>query len=86
MTAAEKIACSGHEDVVIIEGDFYDDALVGITDDGRTVYDFDLLVECLMDHDGMGEEEAIEFVEYNILRSLPYLGRKAPIVMYRLED
>ena len=28
------------------------------------------------------EEEAVEFIDYNTLRAIPYMGDKAPIVVY----
>ena len=34
---------------------------------------------------GMTEEEAVEWVEYNIDRALPYWGEHAPIIMDDLE-
>lgn len=34
--------------------------------------------------DGIDEEEAIEWIEYNTIRAIPYAGEKAPIVMYDL--
>jgi hypothetical protein len=84
MTAAEKIADAGYEDVVIFENFSYDDALVGITEDGRAVYDFDKMVEWLMDKEGWTQEEAAEWICYNTIRALPYAGDDGPIIMYSL--
>ena len=86
MTAAERLADHGYEDVVIFENYSYDDALIGVTDDNRAVYDFDKMVAWLVETEGMAEEEAIEWIEYNTIRALPYAGPNAPIIMYRLED
>lgn len=33
----------------------------------------------------MGYEDAVEFIEYNTIRSLPYV-KQAPVVMYPLHD
>ena len=55
----------------------------GVTDEGLVVYDFDKMVEILVDRDGMEEMEAIEWIEYNTIRALPYV-QNAPIVMNRL--
>lgn len=41
MTAAERCRASGIEDVILFEAFSYDDALVGITEDGRAVYDYE---------------------------------------------
>ena len=34
--------------------------------------------------DGMGDLEAIEFIEFNTIRALPYFGIQAPIIVYPL--
>lgn len=82
MTAEEKLQEAGWDDVVILKDYSYDDALVGVTEDGRAVYDYGKMVLWLMEKEGMTEDEAIEWVEYNTLRALPYFGPDAPIVMY----
>ena len=85
MTAAEKILNAGFEDVVILSNYSYDDALVGVTEDGRAVYDFDKMVAWLVETEGFSEEDAIEWIEYNTIRAIPYMGDRAPIIMYPLE-
>jgi hypothetical protein len=84
MTAAERLLDAGYEDVVILENYSYDDALVGVTDDNRAVYDFNKMVEWLVTTEGLTVDEAIEWIEYNTIRALPYAGEQAPIIMYPL--
>ena len=84
MKAEEKILDAGYEDVVILSNDSYDDALVGISDDGRAIYDYELMIKWLMDNEQFTETEAVEWIDYNTIRALPYAGEKAPIVMYKL--
>lgn len=84
MTAREKLIDAGYEDVMVLSNYSYDDALIGVTEDNRAVYDFDLMVEWLMQHEGFSYEDAVEWIEYNTLRALPYAGETAPIIMYRL--
>ena len=62
----------------------YEDAIVGITDDKRIVYNFDKMVECLMNNYGWSDIESIEYIEYNVIRSIPYMGDKQPIIVYPL--
>ena len=85
MTASDRLAEAGYEDVLIFENPRYDDALVGVTEDNRAVYDFDKMVRWLRKHDGLSCEDAVEFIEYNTIRALPYYGNMAPVVLYRLE-
>ena len=73
-----------YEDVVIFSNPDYASAFVGISEDNRAIYDFDKMVEFLMNEDGISSTEAIEFIEYNTIRALPYVGEKAPIIMYSL--
>ena len=83
-TAEERLMDAGYEDVVIFKNESYDDALIGVSHDGRAIYSFDKMVDWLCKRDGIDEEEAIEWIEYNTIRAIPYAGEKAPIVMYDL--
>ena len=60
----------------------YDDALIGVTEDGRAVYDYERMVEWLVEEDGFTQDEAVEWISYNTIRALPYAGPMAPIVMF----
>lgn len=73
-----------HDEAILFDKPDYDDAIVGVTDEGRVIYDFDAMVKCLVDRDNMSEMEAIEFIEYNSIRALPYAGELAPIIMNRI--
>lgn len=84
-TAEEKILDNGYEDVLILKNYSYDDALIGISEDDRAIYDFDKMIEWLMETENFTQEEAIEWIEYNTIRALPYMGEKAPIIMYSLK-
>ena len=73
------------DDAVVFENPAYISAVVGRTDDGRVIYDFDKMVESLMKEDGISQEDAIDFIDYNTIRASPYMGSKAPVIMYSLE-
>lgn len=83
MTAREKLEERGLDEVVIFESPSYDEAFIGVSDDDRAIYDFDKMVEWLSKD--MTAEEAVEFIEYNTIRALPYVP-KSPIILYRMED
>lgn len=70
------------EDTIVFEAPDYAVAYLGITDDGRAVYDYNFMVASLV-ADGMTADEAVEFIDYNTLRALPYMGPKAPVILYR---
>ena len=77
---------NGYEGVKYLSNFRYDTALIGVTDDNRAVYDFDKMVEWLIETEGFTHEEAVEWIEYNTIRALPYFGDDAPIIMYPLEQ
>ena len=59
----------------------YDRSIVGITDEGRVVYDYRSMVLEFMSDENCSEEEAIEWLDYNTMRAIPYMGELAPIVI-----
>lgn len=63
----------------------YKDAIVGLSnDDNHIIYSYNKFMECLM-KEGMTAEDAADWISYNTLRALPYMGEYAPILMYDLE-
>lgn len=82
MTVREIIEEAGYEDVIIFENFSYDDAFIGVSHDNRAVYDYEQMVMWLMEKEGWSEEDAVEWIEFNTIRSLPYLGDSSPIVVY----
>lgn len=63
----------------------YNEAIIGATTDGRAVYDYDLMVESLSKQDNISWDEAQEFIDYNAVRSLPYMPN-APVIIMRKEN
>ncbi len=72
------------ENVAYFTEPHYVPAIIGLTHDGNhVVYDYRKMVDYLVETDGMEVTEAYEFIDYNTIRSIPYMGDKAPVVMYR---
>ena len=84
MIAEERLLEYGYEGVKYLIDQSYDDALIGVSEDGRAIYDFDKMVDWLVNKHGWTDEEAVEWIEYNTIRALPYFGEGAPIIMYGL--
>lgn len=62
--------------------DGFDDALVGIARRCQqlvTVYSYTMCVEILMNRDGMTHEEAIEYMEFNVIGA--YVGDYTPVFL-----
>ena len=72
------------EEAIVFDNMSYDNSIVGVTTDGRVVYDYDKMIEELMQDEEWSYEDAVEWIEYNTIRSLPYGGPDAPIIMYSI--
>ena len=59
-------------------------AIIGVTDDYRLVYDYDEMIRALAERDDMTESEAAEYVDYNIV-GFKINNPRSPIIMYRLD-
>lgn len=66
--------------IIVLDGDACAYAAVGLTDDYNVVYDFERMVEGFMKYDGMTEEEAVEWIDYNVLRTIDYLKVKGDVI------
>lgn len=84
MNAEERLLDAGYNSIKYLVNYSYDDALIGVTEDGRAVYDYEKMIEWLMKEEGWTDNEAVEWIETNTLRALPYMGSDAPIVIYPL--
>ena len=85
MAINQKIREELPEDAVIFDNKSYDNSIIGVTSDGRVVYDFDLMVAELMKDENWTEDEAVEWIEYNTIWALSDAEESTPIVMYRIE-
>lgn len=85
MNAEEKLLDAGYEGIKYLTNYSYDDALIGVSNDNRAIYDYNKMIDWLMKKEGWSDNEAIEWIEYNTVRSLPYMGEGAPIIMYGFE-
>lgn len=85
-TAREMLEECGYDDsnIMLLENESYDSALIGVTDDDRAVYSYDKMVEWYMNKNGCSAEEAMEWIDFNTLRAIPYAGAMAPIVIREL--
>lgn len=84
MTNFDKLADYDLTQIKFLTDYAYDDALVGITEDNRAIYDYDRMVKWLVDEEGFEESSAEEWINYNTLRALDYSGPNSPIIMHSL--
>lgn len=64
----------------------YFPAIVGIDiQNNRVVYDLDKLIDIFMEKDHMSHDDALEYIEYNVFRVLPYI-ENPPIIMTNISS
>lgn len=69
------------EDTIVLDNMSYDNSIIGTTFDGRVIYDYNLMVQELMTDENWSSEDAIDWIDYNTLRAIPYFGDKTPLVV-----
>ena len=85
MSINKNIRMELGDDAIVFDQPAFDNSIVAVTTDGKAVYDYYKMVSELMKDDEISEEEAIDWIEYNTLRAIPYAGEMAPVVMIPLE-
>lgn len=73
------------DQMIVLESDEFADGVIGYTDDYHLVYGYERLVESLTKIYG-SEEEAIEWLEYNTIRAIPYMAKEGlePIIIHEI--
>lgn len=72
------------DDAVIFENPSYETAIVGYdVHSNRIIYDYELMIDYLVENEQMNEDESVEFIDYNTIRSLDYIENH-PIILNRI--
>jgi len=80
MTEQELIEQYGDLGFELLTADGFDDAIIGIdSKSGRVIYNVTQMAEILMRDDEMSEDEAMEYLDYNVLNA--WVGDQTPIYM-----
>lgn len=78
----EYLEAQGHTETIFFKNPSCVKAITGITSSEQLIYDYDLMVAAAMEEEGWDAEDAIEWIDYNTLRSIPYMGTYHPIVQF----
>lgn len=74
----------GYGGSIVLDPKFLDKAIIGISHDGRVIYDYDKLIEAFMEGNKWSYDEAVEWIDFNTIPSLQY-GDNYPIIKYTLD-
>ena len=72
-------------EIKVFSNPSYKNSIIGLTVDDRAIYDMEQMIVDLMEEDKISYIDALEFIEYNTIRALPYMGGDAPIILYTKE-
>ena len=72
----------GSPDVLLFDNPDYATAFIGVSHNDRAVYDYYKMVDFLVNEKGMNYEDAMDFVNYNTMCSIPPDG---PVVVYGID-
>ena len=51
-----------------------DDAIIGVDHNSQLCYSYTLMLDIFMERDGMSQEEAMEWIDYNVLGTYAGVG------------
>jgi hypothetical protein len=85
MAVNEKLRSELPKGVKILDNASYDNSIIGITFDDRLVYSYERMIQEYAEDNNCSIEDAIEWIDFNTVRALPYFGENAPIIVYEFE-
>lgn len=72
---------------VFFDNPSFDNSIIGVTNDGKLVYDYELMIEELSIDDDMSDIDAMEFIDYNTMRTIPYIDEEIrPVILYSFTE
>ena len=66
-----------NDNAIVLEGEDLDDAILGTSEDGILIYNYDSLIDAF-EKQGMDTDEAREWIDFNVL---PLMGQGAGFIM-----
>ena len=69
------------EELLFLSEQYFDMAIVGVTNDQRIVYDMDKMIEIFCHENTCDVEEAIEYLEFKTWSA--YVGESTPVYIQR---
>jgi hypothetical protein len=74
-----------YPELEFLQADGFDDAIIGLEPlSGKVIYDIDLMIEVLVTQEELSHQDAIEYLDYNVLNA--YVGENTPIYIQTLEN
>lgn len=69
------------ENSIVLDNPSFDNSIIGVaSESGKVIYSYDKMIEEYMKDYNVRDIDAIDWIEYNTIRALPYIGENAPII------
>lgn len=72
--------------MVFFENPSFDDAIIGVSQDNRVIYDYYKMIASAMKEEGWTEEDTIDWIDFNTIRALSYVENAPIIIDYFIEE
>ena len=83
MAVNESIRAELPEDALVFDNSSFDNSIVGVSEDDRVIYDYDLMIAEFRKDEGCSLREAMDWVDYNTIRRFyPRISRRFGLVEY----
>ena len=69
------------KDAMVFDDYAYDNSIIGVTLDGRVIYDYYRMIYELKTENDLSYEDAVDWIDYNTVRSLSYIDGKKPMIV-----
>ena len=69
------------ENSTFLDNPSFDNSIIGVASgSGRLIYSYDKMIKEFMEDNNVRDIDAIDWIEYNTIRALSYMGENAPII------
>jgi hypothetical protein len=81
MSLNQKVRDKLPPNSIVLDNESYDNSIIGLTFDGGVIYSYERMVEEYMKDNECNEEEAMDWIDYNTIRAIPYFPKPKPIIV-----
>ena len=72
------------EQIILFRNPDFSTAIIGVSENNRIIYNYNKMVEYLIENEDMSYEDATDYVSCDTIKALNYMSGNKPIVMYPL--
>lgn len=66
---------------IVLDNESYDNSIIGVSLDDRVIYSYEMMVGEYMRDNNCTEDEAMDWIDYNTIRAIPYFPNPRPMIV-----